>query len=65
MCLNRKNETMKKEPAINGDEHDWTTGWRKLLKVFENNTGLGKAVKRAMNKRARRRAKKECRHENE
>ena len=48
---------MNKEPTINGDEHDWCSGWRRLLCVFENNTGLGKKVKRAMNRRARRRAK--------
>ena len=44
-------------PAINGDEHDWTTIWRKVLCVFKNHTGLGKKVKRAMNKRARKKAK--------
>jgi hypothetical protein len=48
-----------REPTINGDEHDWTTGWRRLLCVFDNRTGLGKRVKRAINKRARRRAKRE------
>lgn len=37
----------------NGDESDWCTGWRKLLCVFKNTTGLGKFVKRRMNKRFR------------
>lgn len=50
---------MQKEPTINGDEHDWCSGWRRLLCVFVNNTGLGKKVKRAMNKRTRKRAKRE------
>jgi len=48
---------MRKEPAQNGDEHDWTSGWRRLLCVFDNHTGLGKKVKRAMNKRSRKKAK--------
>jgi hypothetical protein len=46
----------KREPAINGDEQDWTSRWRRVLCVFANNTGLGKKVKRKMNKRERRRA---------
>ena len=50
---------MRREPAINGDEHDWTTSWRRVLVLFRNGTGLGKRVKRAMAKRARRRAKRE------
>ncbi len=50
---------MNREPAIDGDEHDWTTCWRGVLKVFKNNTGLGRKVKRAMAKRSRRRAKRE------
>jgi hypothetical protein len=49
---------VKREPTINGNEHDWTTRWRSLLAVFHNRTGLGKAVKRAINKRARRRGKR-------
>jgi hypothetical protein len=49
---------MTKEPAKSGDEHDWTSRrMRQLLCVFSNWTGLGKKVKRRMNKRARRRAK--------
>ena len=56
---------MKKELAINGDEHDWTTMWRKLLCVFKNNTGLGKQVKRKMNKRARRKIKEKINREPE
>lgn len=54
---------MRKEPAKSGDEHDWTSGWRKVLCVFKNRTGLGKRVKRALNKRARRRANKEINNE--
>jgi len=56
---------MRKEPAKNGNEHDWTTKWRHMLCVFSNNTGLGKRVKRAMNKRARKRAKLETSKEAE
>lgn len=53
---------MRKEPAVNGDEQDWVSHRaRRLLCVFSNWTGLGKKVKRAMNKRARRRAKVEVR----
>ncbi len=48
---------MNREPAKSGDEQDWVSGWRRVLCVFRNHTGLGKAVKRAMNKRARRRAR--------
>jgi len=51
---------MRREPAKSGDEQDWTTGWRRLLCVFKNRTGLGKKVKRAINKRARRKAKREA-----
>lgn len=54
---------MRKEPAINGDEQDWTSKWRRLLGIFSNTTGLGKRVKRAMNKRARRRAKQEIKND--
>ena len=50
---------MRKEPAISGDEHDWNSKWRRWLCVFKNNTGLGKKVKRAMNKRARRRCRQD------
>ena len=47
-----------KEKAINGDEQDWISKrWRHLLCVFKNITGLGKTVKRRMNKRSRRRIK--------
>jgi len=49
----------EREPCISGDEQDWCSGWRTVLKVFNNWTGLGKAVKRKMNKRARRRVKRE------
>lgn len=49
---------MRKEPAIDGDEHDWTTKWRKLLKYCER-PGVGKRVKRKMNRRARRKARAE------
>lgn len=51
---------MRKTSAINGDEHDWTTGWRRWLCVFRNNTGIGKRIKRAMNKRCRRAGKREA-----
>lgn len=51
----------RREPAISGNEHDWTSRWRHVLKVFNNFTGLGKKVKRKMNKRERRRAKTQWR----
>lgn len=35
----------------NGWEWDWTTGWRKVMKW---NAGVGKYIKRGMNKRFRR-----------
>ena len=51
---------MRREPARSGDEQDWISRrWRRLLCVFSNNTGLGRSVKRAINKRARRRARDE------
>ena len=49
---------MTREPAKSGNEQDWVSrSSRRSLCVFYNWTGLGKAVKRAMNKRARRRAR--------
>ena len=49
-----------KEPAVNGFEQDWISKrWRSLLCVFQNRTGLGKRVKRAINRRSRRRARRE------
>jgi len=44
---------------ISGDEHDALTGWRRLLKVFDNCTGLGKYAKRKYNKRLRKLEKRE------
>jgi len=50
------------ERPVNGDECDWVSkGWRRALCVFRNTTGLGKRVKRAINKRARRNAKRRIR----
>ena len=46
-------------PLISGEEHDALTGWKRLLKVFDNRTGLGKYAKRKYNKRLRRVGKKE------
>ena len=37
--------------AVKPDEHDWTTGWRKVLYW---KAGEGKAVKRRINRRFRR-----------
>ena len=49
-------------PLITGDEYDWTSkNWRRLLCVFKNRTGLGKKVKHALNKRARRKAREDIR----
>lgn len=51
-------------PLINGDEYDWVSRkWRKLLCVFSNTTGLGKKVKRAINRRGRRMNKQELSEE--
>jgi len=50
---------VKKEPAKAGDEYDWVTSIRRHLCVFHNNTGLGKKIKRAMNKRFRKKGKQE------
>ena len=51
-------------PKISGDEHDWTSkNWRRVLCVFSNRTGLGKKVKHALNRRARRKAREEIRNE--
>lgn len=44
-------------PLADGFEQDALTGWRRLLCVFYNNTGLTKAMKRRYNKRARKEAK--------
>lgn len=55
---------MRKEPPVNGDEADWCCKrWRWVLCAFKNTTGLGKKVKRAMNKRARRRSRTEIREQ--
>jgi len=54
---------MKSREAAKGhDEQSWTTGWRRVLAVFKNRTGLGKRVKRAMNKRQRRKVKRIIEH---
>jgi len=53
---------MTKTPTINGNENDWTSCWRKALCVFKNNSGLGKKVKRAMNKRERQQTKNEIKN---
>lgn len=51
-------------PLKGGDEYDWVSKtWRRLLCVFKNHTGLGKQVKRRINKRARRKSKQEMRDE--
>ena len=56
---------MNKEPPRNGYEHDWCSRkWRRLLGVLQAHSGLGKSVKRAMNKRFRRRAKLDLREHN-
>jgi hypothetical protein len=51
------------EPMKCGDELDAFTGWRRLLCVFYNNTGIAKYCKTAYNKRVRRKAKEELRDE--
>lgn len=46
-------------PLITGDEYDWVGKWRRILCVFKNTTGLGKKVKHAINRRARRKIRRE------
>jgi len=53
-----------KEPAKSGDEYDYLY-WKNRLCLFSNHTGLGKKVKRRMNKRNRRRTKLELKGEQE
>lgn len=51
-------------PLKSGDEQDWVCkAWRRVLCVFQNHTGLGKQVKRRINKRIRRKNKQEMRNE--
>lgn len=40
-------------------EKSWCSHWRKVMCLFSNNTGLGKFVKRRMNKRFRKEWKAE------
>lgn len=49
---------MNKEPPRTGAEHDWTSRWRRIL-CYCARAGVGKSIKRGMNKRARQRAKRE------
>jgi hypothetical protein len=49
-------------PLKGGDECDWVSkNWRRLLCVFHNHTGLGKKIKRRLNKRARHKNRQEMR----
>ena len=53
-------------PAKSGDEQDWISRrWRRMLCVFHNRTGLGKKIKRAMNKRVRHAWKQDIEKEND
>jgi len=55
-----KEESVRKELPNSGDEADWCSRWwRHALAVFRHHSGLGRAVKRRMNKRFRRRARRE------
>ena len=55
---------MRREPTKGLNERDWISKrWRRILCSFHNRTGLGKRVKRAINKRARHRAKREIEEE--
>ncbi len=48
-----------KELPIDGYEYDWiSTTWRRMLSSF-GKAGRGKAIKQAMNRRARRRHNQE------
>lgn len=50
---------MRKEPAKRIAELDWVTGWRRVM-CYLARAGVGKSLKRQMNRRARRRGKGEC-----
>lgn len=46
--------------ARNGYDYDWTTGWRRVMSW---GPGVGRYIKRTINKRARRAVKGELRGE--
>ena len=51
-----------REPAIDGDEQDWTSPNR-LTHKYTHRPGVGRFVKRKMNRRSRRRASLEIRRD--
>lgn len=50
---------MRKEPTKSGDEVDWCSKWRHIF-TYCSRAGVGKNIKRQMNKRCRRRGKREA-----
>lgn len=51
-----------KQKLKNGSEYDWVSkSWRKVLCYLQNHTGVGKKIKRQMNKRIRQEGKNESR----
>ena len=55
-------DTRPRSPALNGDEQDVLTAWRKLY-CWTKRPGATSAVKRQIRRRERRQAKAECRPE--
>ena len=50
-----------KQKLKGGAEWDWTSKrWRAMLCYLANSTGVGKKIKRGMNKRVRKEGKNEC-----
>ena len=50
-----------KQKLKQGAEWDWVSSfWRRHLCYLQNHTGIGKRIKRAMNKRIRREGKDAC-----
>ena len=46
---------------LSGGEVDWVNKyWRRCLCYIQNSTGVGKKLKRSMNKRIRKEGKNEC-----
>ena len=43
-----------KQVLKNGDEEDWVSKWWRRIHIYTHRPGVGKRVKRALNKRKRR-----------
>ena len=50
-----------KQKLKTAGEYDWVSKrWRRVLCYLQNSTGVGKKIKRGMNKRIRKEGKDEC-----